>query len=115
MPERQRVRAGGGVGPLVEQRELVAEQVVGGRFGSAESSSRSTASQACTARSSEQPLLAQRRVGVHGVGLADRAELAAPLVQHQPHARERLEPAAEARAHPPHALGHRPHAAAIGV
>ena len=48
------------------------------------------------------------------VGLADRAELAAALVHHQPHPAERLEPAAEARLHPPHALRDGAHAAAVG-
>ena len=69
-PERQRLRAAGGVRARVEQRELVAEQVVGGRLGSAESSSRSTASQAWVARSSEARALAQRGVRVHRVGRA---------------------------------------------
>ena len=56
----------------------------------------------------------QRRMGVNGVRLADRAELAAPLVHHQPHPAQRLESATEARFHPPNALGNGAHAAAVG-
>ena len=43
-------------GARVEQRQLMAEQVVGGRVGLGESNRRSTASQACVARSSEARL-----------------------------------------------------------
>jgi hypothetical protein len=44
-------------------------------------------------------------VGVNGVGLADRAELAAALVHHELHSAERLEAPAEPRLHAPNSLG----------
>ena len=53
-------------------------------------------------------------MGVHGVGLADRAQVAAALVEHEPDPAERLEAPAEARLDPPHPLGHRSDAAAVG-
>ena len=48
------------------------------------------------------------------VGAGDGLQLAGALVQHQLDVRERLEPAAEARLRPPHALRHRADAAAVG-
>ena len=48
------------------------------------------------------------------VGAGDRLQLAGALVQHQLDVRERLEPRAEARLRPPHALRDRADAAAVG-
>ena len=102
------------LGPLVEQRQLVAEQVVGGRVGLGRVEQPQDRLAGLGAALERGAVLAQAGVGVDGVGLADRAELAAALVQHELHAAERLEAAAEPRFHPPHALRHRAHAAAVG-
>ena len=53
-------------------------------------------------------------VGGAQVGSGHRLQLAGALVQHQLDVRERLEPAAEARLRPPHALRDGAHAAALG-
>ena len=58
--------------------------------------------------------LAQGGYACTRLGLGDRAELAAALVQHEPHPEERLEPAAEPRLRAAHALRHRAHPPAVG-
>jgi glutaredoxin 3 len=112
-PERERLRAARVTGVGVEQSELVAEEVVGGRVrlgGVEEAEDRLTRLRAALERGAVLP---DAGVGMDGVRLADRAELAATLVHDEPDSAERLEPAAETRLHTPHSLGNSTHAAAI--
>jgi hypothetical protein len=112
-PERERLGAHGGLRHRVEQRQLVREQVVGGPVGLARVEQPQDGVAGLGGALERRPPLAQGRVRVHGVGARDRAEVAAALAQDQPHARERLEPPAEPRLHPPDALRDRAHAAAV--
>ena len=112
--EGERLRPARLLGLLVKQRQLVAEQVVGGRVGVGGVEQPQDRLAGLGAALERGAVLAQGSVGSNGVGLADRAELSAALMQHELHAAERLEAASEARFHPPHALGHGAHAAAVG-
>jgi hypothetical protein len=85
----------------------VAQQVVGGyvRLGAVEEPQDRHA----RLRGACQRLavLPQGGVRVHGLDRGDSVELAAPLVQDEADAEERLEPAPEARLRTPDTLGHR--------
>ena len=81
--------------------------------GSSVSNRRETASHARAAASSAAASVAQARVAVDRLGARDREQLAAALVEHEVEAEERLEPAAEAAARAPHALGDRADPAAV--
>ena len=100
-------------GSAVEQRELVAEQVVdaGMRLGGVEQAPDRVA----RARGGVEraAVLAQARIARDGLGRGHGEQVAAPLVQDEVEAEERLEPAAEAAARAAHALGDRAHLAAL--
>src|SRR3954468_8959626 len=103
-PERERVRAAGPRRLGVEQRELVREQVVDARVRVAvvEDPRHGLAR---ARRAVERPgVLPEPRVRRDRLRRRDRQEVAAPLVEHQVQAEERLQPAAEARARLAHAL-----------
>ncbi len=117
-PDRVPVRpeAGDGIlaGPAVEQRQVAAEQVVGGpvRLGRVEQPQDRVAA---PRRGPDRDAVgAQARVAVDRRGAGHGAEVAAPLVQHQVEAEERLEAPAEPRLRPPRALRDRVHPPALG-
>ena len=112
--ELQPSGARGARGLLVEQRELAAEQVehAGVGLGGLEQPPHRVAG----ARGGIQRagVLAQAGMAVDGVGAGDGEQLAAPLVQLQAQAKERLQPAPEAAAGAPHALGDCAYPPAVG-
>ena len=79
-------------GPRVEQLQLAAEQVVGGgvRLAVAEQPQHRLARRA--GREDRAAVLAQPRVPLDRLRLGDGVQLPAALVEHQPHAEERLQP-----------------------
>ena len=112
---RRRRRPSGARRALVEQRQVAAEQVVGGavRLGRVEQPQHGVAGRARRRRSPGRR--SAGRVAVDGRGAGHRAEVAAALVQHQVEPEERLQPAAEARLRPPRALRDRVHPPALGA
>ena len=68
-PEGERLGAGGGLRLRVEQAQLVAEQVVGGRVGLGRVEQPQHRLARLGGALERGAPLAQRRVGVHGVGL----------------------------------------------
>ncbi len=81
--------------------------------GSPSSNRRVTASQARLALSSAAASAAQARVALDRLGPRDGQQVAAPLVEHELDAEERLQAPAEAAARAPHALGDRAELAAM--
>src|SRR5829696_9834987 len=103
-PERERVRARRARGVGVEQRQLVGEQVVDAavRLTVVEQPRYRVAG--ARGAVERRAVLPQPRVAVQRLRARYREQLAAALVEHQPEPEVRLQPAAEARLHPPHAL-----------
>src|SRR3954466_14965040 len=81
--ERERVRARGQLRLAVEQLELAAEQVVGGRvrLGRVEQAQHRVARLGGALE--RRPALAQPRMGVDGIDRRDRGEVAAALAQYE--------------------------------
>ena len=92
----------------VEQRQVAAEQVVGGRVRPPRSRA-AAAPRRSRAPPPSAPARSSAGCGWRGDGMrrGDRGQLAPPLVEDEVEPEERLQPPAEARARPPRPLGDR--------
>ena len=108
-PEGERRLEAGGprLGGVVEQRQVAAEQVVGGRVGLGRVEQAQHRVAGAGAGGQGRAGGAQPRVAVDGRDVGHREQVAAAFVQDQVEAEERLQAPAEARFRFPRALGDR--------